>query len=104
MTLLYKVFMGLAVAGGIGLIMWPFRSVRKEWISLKETVAETKSELVLQRTNCLNTLQNQGDRQIELLGKAVETLGNIHTSQAAMSGFMQATQIIAAPAARPRKR
>jgi hypothetical protein len=102
MTLLYKVFMGLLVAGGIGIIMWPFRSIRKEWRTLKDSVAETHAELVTQRTNCLTTLQNQGDRQIELLGKAVETLGNIHTSQAAMSGFMQATQIIAAPTRRKR--
>ena len=87
MSLFYKIFMGMLVAGGIALIMWPFRKL-----------AAIHSELIEQRTNCLSTLQKQGDEQIKLLGKAVETLGNIHTSQASMTGFMQATQIIAAPA------
>ena len=93
MTLLYKIFMGIFVAGGIALVTWPFRKL-----------SAIHAELIEQRTNCLSTLQAQGEKQIELLGKVVDTLGNIHTSQAAMSGFMQATQIIAAPAATPRRR
>jgi len=92
-SLFYKILMGMLVAGGIALIMWPFRKL-----------AAIHSELIAQRTNCLQTLQNQGEEQIKLLGKAVTTLEGIHTSQASMAGFMQATQIIAAPTlARRRK-
>jgi len=93
MSLFYKIFMGMLVAGGIALIMWPFRKL-----------AAIHNELIAQRTNCLQTLQNQGGKQIELLGKAVTTLEGIHTSQASMTGFMQATQIIAAPAMASRRR
>jgi hypothetical protein len=37
------------------------------------------TELTAQRTNCLDTLQRQGDKQVDLLGKSVDVLSEIRT-------------------------
>ena len=95
-----KTAVGLAITGLIGVIMWPIRSVRKEWTSLKETTQAIKEELGQQRTNCLNTLQDQGKRQIELLGDVAKTLSDIHLSQAEMTGYCKANSL--ASSCRPR--
>ena len=99
-SIIVKVVIGLTVTGLIGGIMWPFRSVHKEWVSLKETTKAIQEELVQQRTNCLGTLQHQGDRQIEILGKVSDTLENIHLSQAEMTGYCKANSL--ASSCRPR--
>jgi hypothetical protein len=44
--------------------------------------ANVSRELTLQRTNCLTTLQEQGEKQIELLEKLV-------VGQAEQTGFMK---------------
>ena len=78
----------LAVVGGI--LMYPIRKVQKAYKELMEAVNSTRAELVTQRENCLSTLQNQGEKQVELLGKAVSTLDAIHLGQVEMSGFLKA--------------
>ena len=88
--LLLKAAAGLAITGLIGALMWPFRAARKEWKALKEEQASIHAELVTQRTNCLTTLQTQGDRQIELLGKVADTLTGMALSQAEMTGYCKA--------------
>ena len=80
----------MAVGVVMGIVLWPFRRARKEWNALKEEQGKIYSELVTQRTNCLSTLQTQGDRQIELLGKVVDTLGEIRVGQAEMTGYCKA--------------
>jgi hypothetical protein len=87
-----KALIGLALTGLGGLIVWPFKIARKEWVSLKEAIASTHAELVTQRTDSLGTLQEQGEKQIELLGKAVNTLEAIHLGQVEMSGFLKASK------------
>jgi ABC-type enterochelin transport system substrate-binding protein len=57
--------------------MWPVRKAKKEWVALKTNLQETHKELVQQRTNCLTTLQQQGETQIELLGKTVAVLDGL---------------------------
>lgn len=88
--LILKSAVGLIFTGLIGVIMWPFRKARKEWMALKEEQASIHAELVQQRTNCLNTLQQQGEAQIKLLTKATDSLENIALSQAEMTGFCKA--------------
>ena len=71
--------------------MYPFHKVKKEWDSLKDSIASAQKELVHQRTNCLATLQDQGAKQIEVLEKCANTLESIHLSQAEMSGYIKAS-------------
>lgn len=85
-----KAAVGLVITGLLGVIMWPFRAARKEWKIMKEEQASIHKELVTQRTNCLTTLQQQGDRQIELLGKVSDTLTGMALSQAEMTGYCKA--------------
>ena len=75
----------------MAIVLWPFRKARKEWTALKEEQKLIHQELVTQRTNCLTTLQNQGDRQIELLGTMSTTLTGMALSQAEMTGYCKAS-------------
>ena len=78
------------VVGALGyIIMFPFRKARKEWSSLKDAVVETKKELEQQRMNCLATLQNQGDTQIQLLTKMSDTLDGVRVDFKEHTGFIQ---------------
>jgi hypothetical protein len=86
-----KAVFGLVFTGLLGIFMWPYRKAQKEWTALKQEQATIHQELVTQRTNCLTTLQNQGDAQVKLLEKAVESLGTMALSQAEMTGFFRAT-------------
>jgi hypothetical protein len=87
----FKAVVGLVLTGLLGVFMWPFRKAQKEWIALKNEQATIHQELVTQRTNCLTTLQSQGDQQVELLKRAVGSLENVALSQAEMTGFFRAT-------------
>jgi hypothetical protein len=62
------------IAGGllsfIGRLGW--KTVQKD----RRMVADIHQELTLQRTNCLTTLQEQGERQVELLEKIDEKLAD----------------------------
>lgn len=65
------------VSAFLGAASWPFRTVKKEWSSLTNKLDAVHVELSTQRNNCLTTLQNQGNEQIELLGKVADTLGEM---------------------------
>lgn len=82
-----KSVVGLIITG---VIMWPFRKARKEWTALKDEQAAIRTELVQQRTNCLQTLQNQGVEQIALLGKAVSALDGVRIELAEQTGYLKA--------------
>ncbi len=88
---LQKAAVGLALTGVGALLMWPFRKARKEWLSLKDTTAAIQQELVQQRTNCLHTLQCQGDTQINLLTKAADTLDGIRLDIKEQTGYLMAS-------------
>lgn len=88
---LSKALVGLALTGIGALIMWPFRKARKEWLSLKETTTAIQQELVQQRTNCLHTLQDQGETQIGLLGKVADTLDGVRIELAEQTGYLRAS-------------
>jgi hypothetical protein len=81
----------LAVGTALGgwILMFPLRTAVTTIRTRVKILDELKEELVEQRTNCLKTLQEQGEKQIELLSKAVETLEDIHVSQAEMTGFIK---------------
>ena len=78
-SLLYKGIIAAAVAGIAALIAWPFRKL-----------SSIHEELTTQRTNCLQTLQDDGKDQVKLLGKAVDVLEAIHLGQVEMSGYIKA--------------
>ncbi len=100
----YKTLMALAVGAGVAIIMWPFRSARKEWKSLKESVAETKAELVHQRENHLTHIEAHGKEQVDLLGKVVDVLDGVRLDLKEQTGFIQAMAILPKTAPTRRKR
>jgi hypothetical protein len=89
----YKVAASAAIGVIMTIVLWPFRKARAEWKSLKDEQSSIHAELVQQRTNCLATLQTQGDRQIELLGKVADTLTGMALSQAEQTGFLRASAL-----------
>lgn len=95
---IFKAAVGLVVTGLLGVVMWPFRKAHKEWIALKDEVTATRTELTQQRTNCLSTLQTQGEEQIKLLSKTVEVLEGTRLDIAQQTGYLSA--IAAQPARR----
>ncbi len=86
----YKALVGLIITGIGAMIMWPIRKVKKEWASLRDAVASTQAELVLQRTNCLTTLSHQGEEQVKLLSKVSETLDGVRLDLAEQTGYLRA--------------
>lgn len=97
---IYKAAASAAVGGLIAMLLWPFRKIRKEWLGLKESVASVHSELSTQRENCLNTLQQQGETQIELLGKTVAALDGVRLDLAEQTGYLRASATPVRPARR----
>ena len=85
-----KAAVSIVVGGFITMLLWPLRRARTEWITLKEEQGKIYAELVTQRTNCLTTLAQQGDRQIELLGKMASTLDGVRLDLAEQTGFLRA--------------
>lgn len=94
--LIFKSVVGLVITGLIGVIMWPLKKAKKEWQGVKESLSAVQKELGIQRSNCLETLQRQGDQQIELLGKTVAALDGVRLDLATQTGYMaaQASQVI----------
>jgi len=90
MHFIFQFWQGLVLTALVsllgGLLMNPVKKISKAYAELMEVAKSTHSELTLQRNNCLMTLQNQGDSQITLLTKAVETLEAIHLDQARLLG------------------
>lgn len=77
----------LSVGGTM--IMWPFRKAKKIFEDVKTSLDQVHTELVTQRSNCLSTLQSQGESQIKVLEKMSDTLSDMHSSQLEMSGYLK---------------
>ena len=92
--LFLKAAAGLIVTGLLGAFMWPIRKVKKEWIVLKEEQGKIHAELVQQRENHLTHIEKYSKDQVDLLGKVVDTLGEIRISQAEMTGYCKANSSI----------
>lgn len=93
---LSSAFAGLAATTILGILIFPirtfFKNARDEWRSATAKLAGVEKELNIQRTNCLTTLQNQGQAQVDLLEKANSTLEAMHLSQVEMSGYLKASR------------
>jgi hypothetical protein len=87
-------FAGLAATAIVGILVFPirtfFKNVRDEWRSATQKLAGVEKELNIQRTNCLTTLQQQGDRQVELLEKVSNTLSEMHLDQRESLAYLKA--------------
>jgi hypothetical protein len=77
----------MAIAGAVA--MWPINQAKKAWKNLTAQLTHLQTELEEQRTNCLETLQQQGEKQIELLGTANTILTKMHDSQLEMTGYLR---------------
>ena len=77
-TALIAIVMGVAV--------WPYKKVKAAYAALLEGQKAVQVELSTQRTNCLATLQDQGEKQIEILGKVADTLNAMHLDQRELLG------------------
>lgn len=91
--ILTKTLITLLVGGVGALILLPFKKAIKEWISLKDSIASTKAELIHQRTNCLTTLQDQGEKQVELLTKVADTLEGVRLDLKEQTGYLMGVTV-----------
>lgn len=82
---------GVVLTAGGWLLMFPIRNlaekVKKFLESYEHRLDRMESELTTQRTNCLATLQKQGDEQIKTLDRMASTLDKMHESQIEMTGY-----------------
>ena len=74
---LYKVAASVAVGVVMGIILWPFHRIKKEWTGFKEEQATIPSELVQQRENHLTHIEQYGKTQTELLEKMCGVLDGV---------------------------
>jgi hypothetical protein len=81
-----QVFGKLVYAALGGIILWPFRALKAKVEEFTRQLKSVQTELVTQRTNCLTTLQHQGEQQIELLKEVSSTLSDMHLDQRSMMG------------------
>ena len=68
------------MAGWLGRLGW--KTVQKE----RKRLADIHDELKLQRTNCLNTIQEQGKTQVDILG---EIRDQMHEQNGYIRGFLE---------------
>src|SRR6266704_4411990 len=80
---------GTAFSFLIWLVLFPLKVAYRDWMKQTERLDSIKSELEVQRTNCLATLQRQGERQIASIDKAVDTLNEIRIGQAELNGVLK---------------
>ena|ERR1035437_8519612 len=92
-VILYKAIIGLAATGVAYLMTYPFRFIMKEWRSLKTSISGMHSELVQQRSNHLEHIQDTGQKQVELLTKVCGTLDGVRIELATQTGFLQAAAL-----------
>lgn len=76
----------LLVAGIIALCVWPFKILKHKIEEFTAQLQSVYAELTTQRTNCLSTLQAQGEIQIKTLEKVSETLQAMHLDQRELLG------------------
>lgn len=87
-------------AGGLAVISWiflfPFRHaakyIKEQWEQKSALLTNINSELILQRTNCLTTLQTQGGEQTAALKEVAKTLTDIRVELASQTGHLEALQ------------
>jgi hypothetical protein len=83
-TFRHEVVSTVLVSIFIGVITMPFRKVMAAYRETKASLSDISKELTEQRTSSLDMLQRQGDKQVELLGKTVEVLQEMHTDSKLM--------------------
>ena len=83
--LLWEAVSGIVLSIGGYIVLFPIRtlvgSIKGNWNEQVKATEEIKKDLTL--------LSTQGDKQIELLGKAVPTLEQMHLSQVELTGFLK---------------
>ena len=85
-TIAVQVMSKLVYAALGGIILWPFKVLKTKVEEFTKQMKNVQDELVTQRTNCLTTLQNQGEVQIKLLEKVSTTLTDMHLDQRTLMG------------------
>jgi len=74
-------------------ILFPIRSawqsVGERFKNAMDTLNAVHQELITQRTNCLATLQQEGEKQTEVLKEISNTLTDIHVDQSRTLGIIE---------------
>jgi len=83
-TFRHEVVSTVLVSIFIGAVTMPFRKIMQAYRETKASLSDISKELTEQRTSSLDMLQRQGDKQVELLGKTVEVLQEMHTDSKLM--------------------
>lgn len=90
--LLWEAVSGIVLSIGGYIVLFPIRTlfgnIKAKWDEQTKTQAEQTMALEEVKTG-LSRLGTQGDKQIDLLSKAVNVLDAMHLSQVEMTGFMK---------------
>lgn len=73
----HEVVVTIMVSTFLAAVSYPFRKAKEEWFALTTKLDGVRSELEHQRSNCLATLQTQGNKQIEVLEEVAKVLTDI---------------------------
>jgi hypothetical protein len=73
----HEVVITMMVTAFLAAVSYPVRKLKEEWYAFSQKLEDVRTELEVQRSNCLTTLQSQGTEQVKLLTKTVEVLGEI---------------------------
>jgi hypothetical protein len=84
-----KLVVSIIVTAVGGALVWPFKAVKSAVTAAATRLTAVENELVLQRTNCLNTIQNNTEKTNEILERVADTLDKTHETQMEMSGFLK---------------
>lgn len=84
-----KLFVSLIVTVAGGLLVWPFKAAKSAVKAATDRLTAVEAELVVQRTNCLSTIQKNTETTNTILERVADTLEKTHDEQVKMSGYIQ---------------
>ena len=84
-----KLLVSVIVTAVGGALVWPFKAAKSALKTATDRLVAVEKELVVQRTNCLSTIQRNTETTNEILERVADTLEKTHDEQVKMSGFIQ---------------
>lgn len=88
-VVLEKFYVSLIVTAAGGALLWPFKAAKSAVKAAGDRLTAVEKELVIQRTNCLATIQKNTETTNEILERVADTLDRTHETQVEMSGFLK---------------
>ena len=79
----------LVLAGIVGLVVWPLKIFKRKVETFTKQISEVHAELILQRTNCLTTLQHNSAEMLKEQRATHESIKDGNETLLEMKGFLE---------------